>query len=347
MSWKMPGVEFDAPSDFVDDGGGGGSKRWLKIAGLGCGGLLLILALLFGVGAFKIVSCCGDIKAVGENTTRASALAIQFGEHVQRERWQEAHALLTPEHAEALSQDALAEKFASHRDLLDGATPLLENVRADGIDGEQVESTDQLRDINSWTVRVRFFPEAKKEQLIARIGVAQTSEASGDEPSGLGVSAISLERRPIDVRAEPPARTVLELHGFLQSDNLPRAFSLLDLEMQQQGQAKFKGFIEDQGELFTRSTMEINQVSYASSQQAQVVAKLQAASGKKAIVTYELRPLMGTQWRVTAITPLVETTDDAPPAPAEEEPPPEEGSADDAQEGSGDTPEPPAEEGEK
>ena len=68
-------------------------------------------------------------------------------------------------------------------------------------------------------------------------------------------------------------------------------------------------FVDEQGDLLVSSTMDVRQLAYADMTGANVVAKLTSASGKKAIVTYEVGQFMGA-WRIVSITPLIETVGD-------------------------------------
>ena len=307
---ELPQVEFKPPSDFVEEsggGGGGGGKKWLKIAGIGCGVVLLIIGILFAAGAFQVVSCCGDIQSISENTQQAGQVATGFGEHVLQGDWEQAHGLLTPDAQEKMDPGALEARFDEHRARLEGATPILRDITA----ASQPQNQQELRAIDSWRVRLRFHPSSGNVALDAVLVLELISPAEDEEPPELGVSSLQLERRELDPRSEPPARVVLALHGDLQADRFDRAFRQLAPQMQkEQSQVEFRDFILSQGELFTRSTMKLQEVRYASNQKAQVVALLQIPDGKKAVVTYDLirDASMPGMWRVVGISPLVETT---------------------------------------
>ena len=306
-----PLVGFTPPSDFVDESpSSGGGKTWLKVAGIGCGAFLLIFGLLFAVGAFKVVSCCGDLKDVGMNTAAASQYSMEFGQMVQQEQWADAHAMLTPEYQAQVDAAQFEAMFAPHQELIDTGVPLMDNFQP-----EQINDPNEITQIKTWNTQIRYFPSAGKDALVVTWTVRLTGQ-EGETPL-FGIEQVTVSPREVDFRLEPPAKIVLEMHGHLQAGQMSRAFSTLHPEMRDGGQVKFKAFIEEQGTLLTRSTMEIEEVRYPEHGAAQVTARVVSSDGQKAIITYDARLFMNQQWSIAGISPLIETLP-TPEAPEKE-----------------------------
>lgn len=298
-------VEFEPPSDFVEESGGGGGKRsWFKIVGIGCAGLVLIVGLITAAGVIKGISCCGDLKTAGVNTIGAMTYGMQFTSTIQDGRFDEAHGMMAPEFQGTLDSAGLKAKFS--QDWLSEATLLNEGLQGDP--NQQVENFDDIKDIQTWDMRMRLYPQEGNTQLVTTVGVKIDEPAEGDTPASFLVYHLDVTEREIDFRVEPPAQAVLGFHGRLQSNDLNRAYSLMNPGTQQGGLPTFQAFIDDQGDLFTKSIMEIEDVRYPRQDAALVTARLSTTSGDKAIVTYQMSPGVNSNgWRIDGISPLLQT----------------------------------------
>jgi hypothetical protein len=307
-----PKLSFGPPSDFVEEpsgSGGGGKGKWLKIAGIGCGAILLITAILFGLGAFKAVSCCGDLKTAGMQTVGAQQTVLAFGSAVSARDWSAAHGEFTQGYGGEMSTEKLEQTFAPYikEGLLENTVALSDNLRPD----KDINELSDARQIETWRATVRFFPKEPREHLLAvTIKLTKEGEPSEEGIETMKITDLTLEKLPVDINGEPPVMAVRQLHGFLQAGNTRNAYNMLSPTMQkEQNMEAFMTFVDEQGDLLVSSTMDVRQLAYADMTGANVVAKLTSASGKKAIVTYEVGQFMGA-WRIVSITPLIETVGD-------------------------------------
>ena|GEM_PF-4215643 len=316
-----PKVSFGPPSDFIDEpsGSGGGKGKWLKIAGIGCGAILLITAILFGLGAFKAVSCCGDLKTAGMQTVGAQQTVVAFGSAVAAKDWNAAHGEFSEGYGGEMSAEKLEQEFAPYtkEGLLENTVALSDNLRPD----KDINELDDARKIETWRATVRFFPKEPREHLLAAtVKLVKEGEPDADGIESMKITDLSLEKLPIDINGEAPVMAVRQLHGFLQAGNTRNAYNTLSPTMQKaQNMEAFMTFVDEQGDLLVSSTMDIRQLTYQNTTGANVVAKLTSASGKKAIVTYEVGQFMGS-WRIVSITPLIETVDDGGDDGSKEDP---------------------------
>lgn len=301
-----PKVHFEPPSDFVDDpgGGGGGKGKWLKIAGIGCGAIVLLVAILGGLGAFKAVSCCGDLKTAGMQTVGAQQTTMTFGQEVAQKNWSGAHGLLTSSYGGEMTAEKLEQAFTPHMALLEDTVVLSDNLRPD----KDIAELDDARQIETWRATIRFFPKEPRDHLAAAtIKLVREGEPNEDGIETMRISEVSVEKLPIDIDGETPVRTVRDFHGFLQAGNTRNAYNMLSPAMQkEQSREAFMTFVDEQGDLLVSSTMDVRELRYKDMTGATVIAKLSSASGKKAIVTYDVGQFMGA-WRIVSVTPLIET----------------------------------------
>lgn len=301
-------MSFDPPSDFVDDDGAGSGSRKktvLKVFGIGCAVVVLVLGLLGALGAFKAVSCCNDITNVGIHTGTAQKQALAFGDAVSSSNFEAMHQLLAPEYKAQLSPEKLKELYAPHQAILASCVNLTGKLEM----GDNVENLEDVQRIKSWKISMRCFPREANQVLNSHLTLKLMEQEQPEEGGNIKVTHLNVLAQPLDIASEAPVQSVKEMHGLLQAENLDQAWMKMSPEHQKsQGKPQFVAFIKDQGDLFTKSTMDVRELHYVNTKKAQVVALLTAASGKKAIVTYELQHEMGF-WRVASFTPLIETVD--------------------------------------
>ncbi len=311
-------VEFEPPSDFVEESGGGGGRSWFKIFGIGCAAIVLLLGIITAAGVIKGISCCGDLKTAGENTIGATMHGMQFASTIQDGRFDEAHGMLAPEFQSQLDVAGLKSKFS--QPWLGEATLLNDGVQAG--DTQQIQEFEDIKNIETWDFRLRLYPQQGKTQLVTTIGVQLDKPAEGETPASFNVYMLDVNEREIDFKLEPPAQAVLGFHGRLQSGDMRRSYSMMNPGSQPGGLPTFQAFIDEQGDLFTRSVMEIEEVRYPRQDAAIVTARLATTSGQKAIVTYQLSPGMagmnGNGWLINTVEPLIQTDgEQLDPSPGE------------------------------
>lgn len=303
MRWNQ--VEFEPPSDFVQESGGGsGGRKWLKIFGIGCAGLLLIVGIVTALGVYKGVSCCKDIANVGEQTFGAVSYGMEFTSKVQDAQFDAAHAMFT----EGLKGQISSEELAGKYDVpwLSEATLLNEGVQG----GHQnMQSMEDVKNIKTWDLQMRLYPQTGDRELVSVVGVELVSVGDESDPqkkATFGIYRLDVEERVIDFKKERPAQSVLSLHGRLQSNDFSQAYRYMSPAAEQGGMASFQSFIEDHGELFTKSVMDIEEVRYPGSETAVVHATL-TSEGKQIPVTYTLVPGLGNNvWSVEEISPQLQ-----------------------------------------
>lgn len=320
MRWSQ--VEFEPPSDFVQESGGsGGGRKFWKIFGIGCAGLVLVLGVITLLGVYKGVSCCTDIANVGQQSIGAVMYGVEFNSKVQDAQFDSAHAMMS----EGLKGQLTVEDLQKKYDVPWLADATLLN---DGIQGgnQNVQSLEDVKNIKTWDLQMRLYPQAGDRQIVSTVGVELVAMADENDPEQEATFAIyrlDVEERVIDFKAERPAQTVLSMHGRLQATDYSQAFRFMNPAAKQGGMATFKSFIEDHGDLFTKSIMDIEDVRYPGTELAIVNTTL-THEGKKVPVTYTLTPTANKQvWAVEEISPRLDAgdvTEQMPkdPAPSEE-----------------------------
>ncbi len=322
MSFGLPRVEFDPPSDFVDEPSGSNGPNWLKIFGIGCGAVLLVGGLLAGLGAFKVVSCCSDVADAGLRAASAERTSTQFGLALQQRDYDAAHDLLGKDYAQSTDPAQLRAMFADHAELIASSQPMV-----DGADSaEDVQDFDDLTEKTQWRTRIRFYPapsSSSDEAVVAQLtlNVLEEKKEGARLPISVVTDIEAPRRVPIDYAMEPPSHTVRNLHNDLQAKDYQNAFGRLAQAMKEQGQPEFEAFIDDNAEVFIGSTVTIDRVRYPSDNTAVVQATLKSAEGQTYPVTYDL--ISELSWRVRGIQPKVSA-----PAPAHAEDAPAEDAQD-------------------
>ena len=136
----------------------------------------------------------------------------------------------------------------------------------------------------------------------------------GEQAGEYEIYELTAKTSAIDFEAEPPARAVRQMHNAIQSGDRRAAFGAMNPSAYQGGQGTFEAFIDEQGELFSRSVMDIEEVRYlnGTTSQAEVRARLSVPEGPKALVLYTLtnaqREEGGFQrWLIDGITPMIES----------------------------------------
>ena len=329
MRWMN--VEFDPPSDFVEaPSGGGGKKKWLKIFGIGCAGFLLIAGLLTVAGVVKGISCCSDLTNAGLTVAGASVYGEQFSDAARSQQFDTAYDMLNPNLQAEISKQELQSMYG--QDWLASSI-----VISDGVDqmNTRAESIDDIKNIKNWDLKIRMYPEQGDKQLVTLVGVevipgAEKKEAFEDTNT-YKIYKLKVSEETIIFEDEPPAQAVLELHGALQSGNLDRARRhMLARNQGQEAKAAFKAFIDERGELFTRSTMTIKDARYNTSDSATVTAVLKTEEKAATTVKYTVQK-EPTRWSIDEIS--VQEAASAPIEPtAVEEPAEPAGTEDSAEE---------------
>lgn len=316
-------IEFDPPSDFVDDdgGGGGGKKTFLKVAGLGCAGILVLFTILAGAGAFKAVSCCGDAVNVGKKTEVVTISSLKVAALLRNQSYDEAHKQFSANLQKKTPLPALKSMFQPHEALIKGSTPMLVDVKPVLPEGKQ-EDLEALKNINQWRFKMRFYPqkplEQKKVLHMSLLVIAGESKAEDLSDLKVSIDHIGVQARDLNVEQESAAKAVTKMHNTLQLDGAQAAYRYMSPAFRQAtAKDAFEQFISGQGDLFTASTLKVLNVEYftptkGAGYTARVTGKLNSKSGKVALVTYELGQMFN-NWGITSISPVLSSA----PAPKE------------------------------
>ncbi|MBA2663849.1 MAG: hypothetical protein H0U74_16290 [Bradymonadaceae bacterium] len=291
-------VEFQPPSDFVGDEGGSGKKRIWKYVGIGCAGVLLIVGLLMGLGAFRAVSCCSDLVDVGKRSIEANQFAQSFAQTVYEGKLDEAYAMTSEAYRKEVSREGFDQALSAHEQALRTSPPMVFNIQVRA-------SSDDAVEANHWDVSVRFAPPEGSQMVVMNVGVGW-SGAAGEQH--FAVSQMSVERRLRDLTAEAPAQEVVALHRDLRSGNYEAAYKRLSQgfagETESDGFEAFRAFVAENEALLTRESLEVFRVEYESPQRAVVSARMSAPEQPAQVVGFLLvGPGAGWNWRVESILP--------------------------------------------
>ena len=166
---------FEPPSDFVaEPSSGSGRGNVFKIVGIGCAVVVLLVGLVTAVGIFKGVSCCKDFGATTMNTVGASAYSVQIGEQLRSGELDAVHEELTPTLKQTLSPEQLAGMFdqpwLAESVVFSGSPGLMK-------DNVEVESLDDLKDMSTWRMPLRFLP--RSWPAAARGGAGRQDDQAG------------------------------------------------------------------------------------------------------------------------------------------------------------------------
>ena len=308
---SRPLAAFDPPSDFVEEpAAGGNSRKGWKIFGCGCGSLILIMGILIALGTAKFCSFVGDVTEVSTRTMAMKEFSEVYAQSLALEDPKTLHEKFGPELRAQHPLAAFAKELESYRPFMRDAVLVTDGF---GAADTTIQSANDLRNISKWQYQGRFYPRQGEKMLRVMITLTladPTQKVEIGQSAQGQIERLQFDLSPISFPAEPPAREVLAFHGTLQSGDIQAAYRKLAMRMRtDQSAAQFEQFIQTQGTLFTQSTMEILEVRYPSPSEAVVTAMVKDADGKKAVVTYEMVDVTG--WRISAIAPLVETTEDA------------------------------------
>ena len=319
----------DKPSDFVDEApapSGSGRRRVMTILGVGCGGLMLLVGLLFALGAFKAVSCCGDTKQLVLRTEQVSLQARVFADALVQGQLEQAYGLLSEQARSGMTQAAFADQIGPHAALIRQSVPLPGRVAPLVSEPQGQQGLEAIKHIDQWALTLRFFPSAQAEpgsaEVVMTLRAAHTAQSTPEAPQ-VRFELVELRQRPVLHASEPPAQRVVELHRRLQLDGPAAGYAFMDLAFQREHDAAaFEAFIQSQGDLFERGALEVNQVSYQPQPPtvAATVTTTLTSPTQRAVVTFGL--LQGPLgWGVVSIAPLIQTPAQAPTTPPQDQAP--------------------------
>lgn len=251
----MMRAEFNPPSDFTPDESGSGKKKIWMYLGLGCGGLLLIIGVLFALGAFRAVSCCSDLVDVGKRSAEAQARVQQMSLAIHHGEMERAYGFTSSSYQSSVSRQEFEEVFAPHLEIVRTGYPIVVDMQVKG------ESFDELRETASWVATVRFVPPRGQEILIADYHVVWTGEEGG---RSIEVTSVQVERRVRPLQEEPPAQAVRAFLSTLRQGDWEAARRQLSAEspMRQGDLEEFRAFVRTHESVLTDRDIEIIGVEY-------------------------------------------------------------------------------------
>ena len=207
--WEPIRTAFEPPSDYVgSDGGSGGGKKklWIFLGG-GCLLVILAFALLFGAGAFKMVSCCNQFQDVAKRTVAAQNYGYEFASLVGERKVDEAYSRLSDQAQGVLSAEDFARQVEEYGPMLDASTaPRRRNMQAR-------QTGTEVSDVKAWNQSYQFSGPKSTEMLVLSFEVQQQGEG---ETAAFEIAEVDFDVRPRNLAAEPPAAEVTEFHDELQ-----------------------------------------------------------------------------------------------------------------------------------
>jgi hypothetical protein len=280
-------VEFNPPSDFSADPSSGSKKKIWVFLGVGCGAMLLVVGLLFAVGAFRAVSCCTDLADVGKRTITAQLTAQEVSLALHQGEYETAYRYVSSSLRAELSPQQFREVFRPHEELLQSGYPLLADMQTRG------ESLEELRDITAWTAVVRFIPPTGQEVLVVDLGLQWRGEEA--DPA-VELVSVHVDRRVRPLEEEPAARSVQVFLRTLRQGEWEEARRQLspDSPLRQGELDGFRSFVRDHGEVLTGDRPRIESVAYGPLEANVVVVQGSVA------MTFLLES-SGGHWRILTI----------------------------------------------
>lgn len=306
----------DKPSDFVDEPAKAPSdrRRLLKIAGLGCAGIMVLCGLLFALGAFKAVSCCGDMQTMTQNTEQAAIFTHKFAQLIKAGDEAQAHKLLAPALNERLKKSDFSFTFGQHAPLIQDGVPMIQNI-SPVLPGDG-KKLDDIKNVRAWNVLLRFYPKTLNEspnELVLKLRLSLAADHSPKTP-GFVIEEIEANPRKIVYAQEEPALRVAEFQRVLQLEGTGGAYRFMAPSfLKTTTQADFDAFIQEHGQALKQGALAVRQVSYQHTPQgyvSDVVAALELPSGQRTIVNYQLVRVVQS-WYITGLAPLVATVPSA------------------------------------
>jgi hypothetical protein len=299
----MSRVEFKPPSDFVDDSSSsGGSRKVWKILGIGCAVVVLVVGLALAFGAWKTVSCCGDVIDVARLTVGATEFATETANELKAGEAESVHAKMSDALAGRISVEAIRIQRREYARFFENANPRISNVSA--------------QNAGTWDITVEFAPPTAQQKLVILMGI-QNLAAEGAENPDFVLDSLQFEQRERDLEAEPAARVVLDFHRALRVGNDEGAYESVKTSFEDM--SAFRAFLDDQKPVFRRGEVRVQSVAYRG-RFANVVAAIGGEGADRVVVEYELGPSMNAMqpFQITKITPTYNaagpTGDEQPPA---------------------------------
>jgi hypothetical protein len=196
--------------------------------------------------------------------------------------------------------EALKKLLADHKPGLEAGSAVNINTEANNANAN-VESFSDIRD---FSVAYQVM-SGSSDSLVIDFDVVTVGE--GDAAT-FKVEEIAFGVKARVFTEEPPAREVLEFHQTLQSGNSAFAYGRLAPAFKgATDRDTFDKFLEETGDILTKSTLEIRAVDYSPTG-ATVMAHATTTSGQNALVQFELVEvqLAGVSgFQIAAIAPTI------------------------------------------
>lgn len=301
--WMVNRVAFEPPSDYVPSDGGSGSsgrkKLWMILGG-GCLAIVIAIGLLFAAGAFKAVSCCNQFQSTMEHTVAVQSFGHEFATLLGDQKVDEAYDRFGNTLQAKMTRDDLAEQVEQHSSYFEAAlSPRLMDTNAR-------HGSEGITDVLAWRLRYQYASPKGQQMLLVDVEVERVDEQ-------FEVVGLNFDVRSRSLSLEPPAQEVNAFHQELQRGNYEVAYGRLSPRFRTETDSDvFRAFLDDQGDLFTRSSLEVKEVEYEGRSRSTVVAFVESDSGKRAIVQYELETITPgvDQWKIASVSPMLQAVED-------------------------------------
>ncbi len=294
----MAHIEFKPPSDFVAaDGGGGGKSSVWKWVGIGCGGLVLVVGIFMALGAWKTVSCCSKAVDSARQSAKASKFGLQAAQQFATGNVEAMRAAMSDEAATQWPADRLTSAHDNYAAFLGHS-----KGRVGGMHFQQRSLDAPLH----LTMTVAFAQPAGTEQLAVIMDILSKGKGKTQH---FVIDSLSFDKRPREIRSEPPAVEVRAFHDALDSGDYKAAYRTMSAAFAKQSdQAAFRHFVQEQQPVFRHGDVHVASIEY-NGMRARLIARLSGEGGKHAQVEYLMvrRPGPIPLWRIEAITPSYDT----------------------------------------
>lgn len=222
--------------------------KWLKITGIGCAVICLVVTVLMALGVFQAVSCCTDTHRAG---IQAQSTGFEFANALHDGDYDAAYELLAESKKEETSRAEFEQAFAPHESMWTarGPYPVRYEPHVEGRENQE----PQLGDLNDlqrrWRVGTAFAAEDGSEALNLQLAI-EFDEDGGEELSG-GITDWEIQSASWNPAETVYGQTALRFHERLERRNFTDARLRLAPDSELGGMQE-EAFVEELRPVFER-----------------------------------------------------------------------------------------------
>lgn len=218
-------------SNYDDGAGGSGGSSWskvLKITGIGCAILVLVGALLTGLGVFKAATCCSQFEDLAAHAEEVQVVGHEFATAVHAGNFEEAYGYLSESARQEISKEEFTAEFEQWQPMLTASKPFPMRLDVDIEDDEDVDWSE-LTSFDRWAVST-YFSEPRSEEVLELDFIVAT-EQQDDETATHGVDSWNVEQRQRRLSQDVYGQTALQFHDRIDRKNFADARNMIDSEI--------------------------------------------------------------------------------------------------------------------